>query len=331
MKYGTLGKSELKVSRLGLGCWAFAGGSVWGSQDEKASIDTIRAALDAGITLFDTSEMYGDGKSEEVVGKALKGCRDKAVIASKVASPNLSQDKVMQACEQSLRRLQTDYLDLYQIHWPNRDVAIEETARALKELVKQGKVRTIGVSNFGVMDMEGILACTSLASNQLPYSLLWRVIEDTILPKCREQDVGVIPYSPLSQGLLTGKYRTADEVPPGLAITRFYSCKRTGTRHGEPGMEAETFAAVDAIRSICREIGEPMGNVATAWLLQQPGVASVLIGARSPQQLYENSKAAELTLSDAVCQALTQATEALKRKVGDNPDMWEGRAKSRYR
>lgn len=330
MKYGLLGKSQIKVSLLGLGCWAFAGGNVWGSQEEKDSIDTIRAAMEAGINFFDTAEMYGDGKSEEVLGKALQGCRSQVVIASKAASPSLSRENIIKACEQSLKRLHTDYLDLYQIHWPNRSVPLEETVAALEQLVEQGKVRTVGVSNFGIKDLEDILKLTSIVTDQLPYSLLWRAIENSIKPKCVDNNVGILAYSPLSQGLLTGKYKTADEVPLGLTITRFYSHKRSNARHGEAGMEEETFAAIAKLREICHKVGEPMGNIAVSWLLRQTGVSSVLVGARTPQQLNENIKAADVELADDVMKALTEATEQLKAKVGDNPDMWEGRAKSRY-
>lgn len=330
MEYGLLGRTQIKVSLMGLGCWAFAGGNVWGVQEEKDSVDTVRAALDAGINFFDTAEMYGDGKSEEVLGKALQDCRHQVVIASKAASPNLSQEDIIKACEQSLKRLRTDYLDLYQIHWPNRSVPLEETVAGLEQLVQQGKVRAVGVSNFGVKDLDDILKLTNIATDQLPYSLLWRPIEHSIQPKCVDNNVGILAYSPLSQGLLTGKYRAADEVPQGLTITRFYSHERSNARHGEAGMEAETFAAIARLREICEAIGVTMGNMAIAWLLRQAGVSSVIVGARKPQQLNENIKAADVELADEVLKALTEATERLKAAAGNNPDMWEGRAKSRY-
>ncbi|MDF2501839.1 MAG: aldo/keto reductase [Anaerosporomusa subterranea] len=331
MRYTTLGKTQLKVSALGLGCWAFAGGTVWGNQEEKDSINTIRAAIDVGITFFDTAEKYGDGHSEEVLGQGLKGCRHQVVVASKVYSDNLTRENVIKSCEQSLKRLNTDYLDLYQIHWPSRSIPLEETMAAFDQLVQQGKVRTVGVCNFGVQDMESVLKLSSVVSNQLPYSLLWQAIEQEILPKCKEKRVGVIAYSPLCQGLLTGKYQSVEQVPPGLTGTRFYSHQRSNARHGEAGMEAETFTAVARIREICASIGESMGNVAISWVLNQPGISSVLVGARTPQQLQENIKATNVELSNETMKSLVVATEDLKAKVGDNPDMWEGKAKSRYR
>lgn len=200
----------------------------------------------------------------------------------------------------------------------------------LEQLVRQGKVRAVGVSNFGVRDLGDILKLTNIATDQLPYSLLWRPIEHSIQPKCVDNNVGILAYSPLSHGLLTGKYKAADEVPQGLTITRFYSHERSNARHGEVGMEAETFAAIARLREICQAVGVPMGNMAIAWLLRQAGVSSVIVGARTPQQLNENSKATDVKLTDEVWKALTEATGGLKAKAGDNPDMWEGRVKSRY-
>ena len=330
MKYGYLNKNGLKVSSMGLGCWAFAGGSYWGNQEEQDSIDTIMAAMEAGINFFDTAEMYGDGKSEEVVGKALQHCRDKAVIATKAASANLSAEKLVEACERSLKRLKTDYVDLYQIHWPNRSVPFEETAKALEQLLQQVKVRAIGLCNFGVQDLEAICKVAEVITDQLPYGLLWRAIEDEILPQCIKKEAGILCYSPLSQGLLTGKYKTPDDVPLGITGTRFYSHERSNARHGEKGFEAETFEAIARIRKICEKLGEPMGNVSIAWLLQQKGIASVLVGARVPAQLIENIKATDLELSNEVLRELSAATEDLKRKVGNNPDLWEGAPKSRF-
>lgn len=330
MKYGFLGKTKVEISSMGLGCWAFAGGSYWGNQEEQDSINTIMAAMEAGINFFDTAEMYGDGKSEEVVGKALQHCRDKAVIATKAASANLSAGKLIEACEQSLKRLKTDYVDLYQIHWPNRSVPFEETAKAMEQLLQQGKVRALGVCNFGVQDMEAINKIANVITNQLPYSLLWRAIEDEIVPQCIKNDAGILCYSPLSQGLLTGKYKSPDEVPLGITGTRFYSHERSNARHGELGLETETFEAISWIKKICENMGESMGNVSIAWLLKQKGVASVLVGARVPTQLRENIKAADIDLSNNVLRELSTATDVLKRKVGNNPDMWEGALKSRF-
>jgi len=322
MQYQMLGQSGLRVSKYALGCWPFAGGSFWGEQDDAISIATVHAALDAGINFFDTAEAYEAGTSERVLGQALVGRRDKAIIATKVAPNHLNADAVFAACEQSLRYLQTDYIDLYLIHWPNWNVPLTETVGALEKLKEQGKIRAIGVCNFGVQDLTEILKLYPVATNQLPYSLLWRVIEREILPVCLANDVGLMCYSPLSQGLLTGRYTNADEVPPGIARTRYYASHRSDGSHGEAGAEEEVFAALAGIKKIAGDLGQSMAAVSLAWLRQQAGVASILVGARTPEELQMNLPALDLQLSADVIQALNKSTEPVKQKLGNNPDMW---------
>lgn len=329
MEYRRLGTTDITVSVIAMGCWAIAGGKVWGPQDDEDSVATVRAALDCGVNFFDTAEAYGHGTSETVLGKALVGRREEAIIATKVSPRNLASEDLQAACENSLRRLGTDYVDLYQIHWPNHDVPVEETMAALEKLHAQGKVRAIGVCNFGVRDLFDLLAVGRCETNQIPYSLLWRAVEDEIIPKCRENDLDILPYSPLAQGLLTGKYASIDDVPPGRAGSRHFSGGRPATRHGEPGCERETSAAIDAIRCISDRLQEPMVNVSLAWLLHQPGVASVLAGARSPGQITQTSQAAGLMLSSEVLVELAKAGERLKQCLGPNPDMWS--SESRFR
>jgi len=329
MKYRALGKTEISVSVVAVGCWAFAGESTWGPQSEADSIATVRAALDAGVNLFDTAEGYGGGDSEAVLGRALAGRRHEAVIATKVSRSNLSGRAVQQACERSLQRLQTDYIDLYQAHWPNPKIPLEETWEALERLRDQGKVRAIGVCNFGLNDLSDLLALGWMETNQLPYSLLWRAIEYGIRQKCTDEGIGILCYSPLVQGLLTGKFSSPEEVPEGRARTRLFSSDRPQARHGEAGCETEVFSALEKIRHICAEIEQPMASVSLAWLLHQPGVTSVIVGARKPHQIGQTAQAADLELSSAVVEALTAATEEVKRKLGPNPDMWQ--AESRFR
>ena len=329
MEYQKLGKTEMTVSVVAMGCWAIGGGLTWGEQDEKESIATIRAALDSGVNFFDTAEEYGDGYSETVLGKGLAGRRHEAVIATKVSGAHLASDEVQKACERSLRRLDTDYIDLYQIHWPNREIPIAGTVEALERLRRQGKVRAIGVCNLGVADLSDLLAVGHCETNQLPYSLLWRAIEYEIRQECVEEDIGILCYSPLSQGLLTGKFSTADEVPEGRARTRHFSKDRPLARHSEEGCEAETFAAIEKIRRICTKIDAPMAQVALAWLLHQAGVVSVLAGARRRDQIKQNAQAAALELLPEIVSELREATEELKLKLGPNPDHWQ--SDSRFR
>jgi myo-inositol catabolism protein IolS len=329
MKYTTLANTDMEISQIVMGCWGIGGGYTWGEADEKASIATIRTAIDQGVNVLDTAEFYSGGYAEEVVGKALEGCRDQVLIATKVWVDNMSAAGVVNACEGSLKRLKTDYIDLYQIHWPNREVPVEETLNAMEQLKQAGKIRAIGVCNFGVQDLSTALDICDLVSNQMAYSLLFRAIEYEILPKCIEANLGVMAYSPLAQGLLTGKFRTPGDVDDERARLRFYSKDRPGTVHDEDGYEEKVFDTLAKIQALCDEIGASMADVALAWALQQPGVIAALAGARQPQQIIENAKAAELELSDLVVERLNSVTESLKAAMGPNADPW--RTKSRIR
>lgn len=331
MKKNKLGRSDLEVSAISMGCWALAGDFTWGEQDEAESIATVHAALDHGINFFDTAEGYGNGRSEEVLGKALKGRRQDAIIATKVSSSNVSPDKLRQSCEGSLRRLNTDYIDVYYIHWPNREVPFAETLETLEQLKQEGKIRVAACSNFGPKDLAELLAVGRVEANQLAYNLLFRAIEYEIQPACAENEISITCYSPLAQGLLTGKFRSADEVPEGRARTRHFSSKRPYTRHGEDGAEEETFAAIAEIRRICEKYGVDMGQASLAWLLEQKAVASVIVGARTPEQAIHNAKAGSLNLPPEMVEELAAATNDLKAKLGTNADMWEAAERSRIR
>ena len=253
MEYETLGNTEISVSKIALGCWGFAGGPMWGSQDEADSMATVSAALDSGINFFENAQGYGDGYSEEVLGKALKGRRHEAIIATKISSATASSQGLEAACDQSLKRLQTDYIDLLQPHWPYRHIPVEETYQAFTKLRQAGKIRAFGVSNYGVGDLTEILQTGEIVSNQLPYSLLFRAIEYEVQPLCIERDIGILCYSTLLHGLLAGKYKTPADVPAGRGRTRHFSKNRSGTRHGEEGCEREVFTAIEQIRQTTLE------------------------------------------------------------------------------
>ena len=329
MKYRRFGSTNVEVSTISLGCWAIGGGFTWGHQDESDSIDTIRAALDAGINLFDTAEFYNNGYSEEMLGKGLAGERDRVLIATKVSPENLTAGKLFQACEGSLKRMKTDYIDLYQIHWPNWNVPMEETMGVMEKLKRDGKIRFIGVSNFGVRDLTQAIDCGEVVTDQLVYSLLFRAIEYEILEKCREAQVGVLAYSPLAQGLLTGKFKDPYDLDDERARVRIFSKERSETVHNREGCEKEAFEAVESIKAICDDIGESMATVALAWVAQQPGVTSVLAGARRPDQVVENTRAADLQLPEEVLSRLNAATREVKAIIGPNADPW--RTESRIR
>ncbi len=331
MQYRQLGNTSLMVSPIAVGFWGIVGGDYWGPQDEADTISAARAALDAGINFFDTAEGYGNGYSEEMLGRALKSRRSEAVIATKVSQQHLAPADIRAACERSLQRLQTDVIDLYQIHWPSRAVPFEDSMTTLLDLKREGKIRVIGVSNFGKLDMPDMLLCGRYEANQLPYSLLWRAIEVDIQPQCVEHNISILPYSPLNQALLTGRYQNADEMPYHRARTRHFRPDRRDSRHGTPGYEDETFAALAAIREICADIGQAMVLVALAWLLHKPAVTSVLAGARNVKQVESNAAAGELSLSAETMRRLDTVTDELKAKLGPDPDMWGTGERSRYR
>ena len=329
MQYRQLGRSGIEVSVICQGCWSIVtDDETWGGNDPGESVAAIRAALDAGITFFDTAEGYGRGESEEILARALEGRRSEAVIASKVSGEHLAPADVRAACERSLRRLKSDTIDLYQVHWPGRgDVPLDETLGAMEALRDEGKIRAIGVSNFGTSVLAEARCTRRVVSNQLAYSLLWRAVEHAVQPACVRAGLAVLCYSPIAQGLLTGKFASANDVPHGRARTRLFSRDRPESRHGEAGCEAETFAALARIRRTADRIGQPMGHVALAWLLRRPGVMAVIAGGRSAHQARDNAAAADLALDDETVADLTAATEAVKAHVGTNADMWQSNSR----
>ncbi|MBN2305162.1 MAG: aldo/keto reductase [Anaerolineae bacterium] len=331
MQTRELGRTGIQVPVIAVGYWAVADPQNWGTQDEQAAIDAVHAALDVGMTFFDTAPGYGDGASEQLLGRALAGRRDQAIIATKVSRADLAQDRLIASCETSLRDLNTDHIDLYQIHWPSREIPLADSLRALERLRDQGKIRAIGVSNFGPGDLADLLAIGRAESNQLPYSLLFRAIEYDVVPVCQEHRIGILAYSPLLHGLLTGKFTRLDDIPGGRARTRHFSSDRPLTRHGEPGVEDDLIAALDTIRAISAEVGASMAQVALAWALHQPGLTSVIAGARHPDQVRQNAAAADLVLAPDVLAALDQATAAIKAALGPNLDMWQSGNNARTR
>lgn len=341
MQYTSLsdGAHTLKVSRVCLGTWQFGDTTGTFNNAEEMAEETenavVAAALDAGINFFDTAEGYGSGKSERALGRALRATgrpRNDYVIASKVLPSNLAPADVRAAAERSIEALGT-HIDLYQIHWPNWDVPIEATLKALEELKREGKIKMIGVSNFGTRDLGDAMAHKiPIVTNQLPYSLLMRQIETAgIVESCQQHNCGILCYSPLSQGLLTGKYARPEDCPDGLSRSRFFKPGRSPLcRHQDEGCEEELFQAIAKIKEIAAEVkGATMATVSLAWALAQPGVTAVVVGASKPEQITRNTQAASLKLSGDVLERLSEASEPVKRKLGDNPDMWGD--KCRYR
>jgi aryl-alcohol dehydrogenase-like predicted oxidoreductase len=342
MQYRQLGNSDLRVSTVALGCWAITGDFTWGPQDVDDARDAVDAAIDHGINLFDTAELYGDGSSETMLGDWLGPRRDKLILATKISDQSLGKgeriaDAVEAACDRSLQRLRTDRIDLYQIHWPYRAFDWDETFTAMDKLRQAGKVRYVGVSNFGVRDMDDLHAVLHrnglppVPSNQLNYSLLARAIEYDIQTQCAHRNTGILCYSPLAQGLLTGKFHSPDEVPDARARTRHFSSERPHTRHGGPGCEPAVFDAIGKLRVIGDRLGEPMADIALAWCLHQRAVVSVIAGARNRKQVEQNVRGAGLPLGQRVLHELNEATEPVKQALGPSADLWESPENSRMR
>jgi len=322
MRTRKLGRSDLEVSVLGMGTWGLADPRIWGPVDEADAIRAIHAALDAGVTLIDTAEGYGHGRAEEIVGKAVEGRRDGVVLASKVSPEHHRRDDLLHACEGSLHRLRTDRIDLYLLHWPNHEIGFEEPLRAMESLREQGKIRVAGVSNFGVRDLAEILAVGRVEANQLPYNLLWRAIEHEIAPLCRKEEVGILAYSPLLQGVLSGAFASADDVPPGQARTAHFAGTRSLAPHEGEGAEALTFAAVDSLRDLARATGHSMVELALGWILARSEFAAAIVGIRSAEEAEADARASDVILDEATLAALDDATKPIMRHFGKHPDLF---------
>jgi aryl-alcohol dehydrogenase-like predicted oxidoreductase len=341
------GKSGLKLSVLGIGCWSFGGGEAdyWGPQDQKDAQEVVHKAVDLGVNYFDTAEAYNSGRSETGLGDAIRGIsRDSVVIGTKLAPSNAFPGLVTEHCEASLKRLDTDYIDLYMVHWPltlkgiqqfDRTITIppatDEVFAELGKLQDQGKIRHIGVSNFGCRRLDEALRTGAvIAVNQLPYSLVSRAIEWKILPACAERGVGVVGYMALQQGLLSDRYTSIDQLPPLRSRTRHFDNRRISlARHGENGAENELAKALLEIHSLARELGTTVSKLALAWCVGRPAVTCTLAGARNARQLEENAQAFASPLADDIIRRLDDITGPLKEKMGPSFDYWESEANDR--
>lgn len=320
MRTLAFGNTDIQVTPVGLGTWAI-GGWMWGGTDEGDSIATIHAAIDKGIGLVDTAPVYGFGRSEEIVGKALAGGRrDKVALATKVAlNWNPEQDKVWrdatadrirQEVEDSLSRLQTDRIDIYQVHWPDPQTPMEETARAMEKLYQDGKIRAIGVSNFSPEQMEEFRKFAPLHCLQPPYNLFEREIEDDILPYCQRQDIATITYGGLCRGLLTGKMRPD---------TQFQG---DDLRKNDPKFQGDRYQqyldAVSALDEFARDYaGKNVLALALRWLIDREGVTTALWGARRPDQLDPVSEIEGWSLDQGAMDTIDEILEQhIKDPVG---------------
>ena len=304
MRTATLGRTGLEITRVGFGAWAIGGGNWdwgWGDQDDEESVAAIQRALELGVNWIDTAAQYGLGHSEEVLARALEGVEPRPYVFTKGGQPEgpnrtsyqtLKRDSLLRECEGSLRRLGVDAIDLYQIHWPIPDEEVEEGWLALAELKEQGLVRHIGVSNFSVAQLERAEAIAPVETLQPPYSLIDRDVEPDVLPWCEEHDVGVIVYSPMASGMLTG--RMTRERIEGLPADDWRSKSDT---FREPQL-SRNLELVERLQRVAERHGVEPGAVAVAWTLHDPAVDGAITGFRRPDQVDPIVAAADLELSD---------------------------------
>ncbi len=322
MEKRRLGNSDLMVTTVGLGAWAIGGGEYafgWGSQDDRNSIRTIHAALDGGINWVDTAPVYGLGRSETVVGEALKNRRSSVILSTKCGlvwdpetrkiSNNLSKKSVTAECEASLKRLQTDMIDLYHIHWPVPDESIEEAWEAISRLIEKGSIRYAAVSNFSPSQMDRVSKIHEITSLQPPYSMIERGIEQEIIPYCRDHSIGLTVYSPMQAGLLTGKL-TRERIE-GLPDDDW---RKKSSHMREPALSANLELA-ETLSSLAADYGKTAGQLAVAWALRDPAVTTAIVGARRPEQAQQNIGASGWKLDEDLAEKIDQALARREKQL----------------
>lgn len=314
----SLGNSGIRITPVLMGTWQ-AGKTMWTGIDDQESRKAIRAAYDAGINAFDTAEVYGNGHSERILGEALLDVRDKVVFATKVFSNHLKYDQVIKACERSLKNLRTDYIDLYQVHWPpgsfgHAAVPMEEIMKAFGDLKKQGKIRAAGVSNFNRQQMVKASEYEDIVSLQPPYSLFWRQVEEDAAVYCRENGLIMLAYSPMAQGLLTGKFGPGHRFDKGD--------HRSANRLFQPPHFQRVQAALARLKPIAETKGITLGQLALAWVIAQPNTCAIA-GARNPEQAVQNAAVTHVQLSEEDLQSLDDISRSVTDHLDDNPVLWK--------
>jgi len=313
MQYRKLAGTELDLSVITFGAWA-AGGWMWGGSERKDAVEAIRASYDWGVNTIDTAPIYGQGTSEEIVGEAIKGiARDKVYILTKYGMrwdlakgdfgfhskdntgkeidiyKYAGKESIIKECEDSLRRLGTDYIDLYQIHWPDSTTPIQESMEAVAQLIQQGKVRYAGVCNYSAAQLEEANRYVDVVSNQVPYSMVKRGIEAELVPYCLEQGKSILAYSPMERGLLTGKLKPGHRFGEGDHRANLYFFSDENLRR--------TNAFLEKVKPIADGKGISLGQLVLLWTLEQPGITVALAGARNTEQAIQNAKATDAELS----------------------------------
>jgi aryl-alcohol dehydrogenase-like predicted oxidoreductase len=318
MEKRKLGNSDLYITPIIMGTWQ-AGKRWWVGIEDEESIRAIRAAFEAGITTIDTAEVYGDGHSENIVAQALSDVRNQVIYATKVFANHLKYEQVIEACDRSLTNLKTDYIDLYQIHWPagswgTEIVPIEETMSALNYLKQQGKIRAIGVSNFSKNQLEEALKYGRIDSVQPPYSLFWRKIEKDLRPFCVENNIYIMAYSSLAQGLLTGKFGPDHKFAEGdnRSKNKLFSIKENYQRVQN---------ALEKLRPIAAKNNCTLGQLALAWLITQPQT-NAIVGARNAEQAIANAKTFKVQLSQDDLTEIDTIGKTVTDYLDDDPVLW---------
>ena len=321
MRTRQLGNTDINLTTIGFGTWAIGGSGWqygWGPQDDKESIQAIIRAVELGVNWIDTAAVYGLGHSEEVVGKAVKELEEEIIIATKCGRGwnddgtifgRLSKESVKQECEDSLRRLDIERIDLYQIHWPDPEEYIEEAWEAMSELVQEGKVKYGGVSNFSPEQIERIAYILPVVSNQPPYSMLRRDIEENLLDYCRDKNIGIVAYSPMQKGLLTGKYskETIDALPED-------DHRHNDSRFKEPQLSIN-LELVKGLKKVAEKNGKTCAQLALAWVLSKEEITSAITGTRKASQIEETVEAGNWELSDEIIGELDRLLEEREQKL----------------
>ncbi len=319
MLYANIGTSNLKSSKIILGTWQ-AGKDMWADIDDSEVTKAIRGALDCGINTIDTAAVYGAGYSERIICNALSNIdRQKYYLATKVFSDKLHYDDVISECEKSLRHLKTDYIDLYQIHWPSGSfnteiVPISETMEALNYLKKVGKILHIGVSNFSKVQLEEALQYGEIMSNQPPYSLIWRPYDIETNPFCRANDIGILSYSPLAQGILTGKFK---------ADHKFHKDDhRTHNRLMQPAIYPLVQQVLNGLQPYADKYNTSIGNIALNWLISQPNTFAIT-GVRNLQQITNNAQCCDFSLNAQELEEIDLLSKIVTQAMPQNTKMWD--------
>lgn len=306
-----IGSVPKKSSILGLGCWVF-GGSDWGTQNENDSLDAIKAGYDSGITHFDTAQAYGKGHSEELLGRALKGVREKVFIASKMMFTQ--REKVENSIASSLKRLKTDYIDLFYIHWPRKNADLEGMMEELVRAREKGLIKGIGVSNFSIEQMERLLSVGHIDANQFCYNLLWRWPEHNLIPFCIEKEISIVTYSSIAQGILTGKFGKEIEFEAGD--------HRKHTVLFEKEHWPLVYEGVENLKNVAENSGRSLLELAIRWILSRQGISTVLVGARNGLQVQSNVKSLDGEINSTIIDELTSVSNLIMKTIPDTGNIF---------